>query len=390
MEPMLISEECKVRPGLTDRVLELTKRSASFQSSLPKGLSDPLANFVRSMNCYYSNVIEGHYTHPVDIERALNNDISNNPKKRDLQLEAKAHIDVQRWIDEGNLEANEMTLGGLLEIHERFTNNLPADLRWVENPDTGEKIRVVPGQMRTSDARVGKHIAVSPGALPRFMRRFEERYSRLGQFETVLAVAAAHHRLLYIHPFTDGNGRVTRLMSYASLRRTLDTGGLWSIARGLARRQQEYKEHLALCDEIRHGERDGRGNLSEAALANFTRFFLDVCIDQVSFMEGLMQPNVLRGRVMTWAEEEIKFGSIPARGNRVLDAILFRGSLPRSEVQSVIDQSERAANYVTKALSKHGIITADGPRADWRISFPATLAARLMPGLFPENPGKAS
>ena len=390
MEPMLISEECKVRPGLTDRVLELTKRSASFQSSLPKGLSDPLANFVRSMNCYYSNVIEGHYTHPVDIERALNNDISNNPKKRDLQLEAKAHIDVQRWIDEGNLEANEMTLGGLLEIHERFTNNLPADLRWVENPDTGEKIRVVPGQMRTRDARVGKHIAVSPGALPRFMRRFEERYSRLGQFETVLAVAAAHHRLLYIHPFTDGNGRVTRLMSYASLRRTLDTGGLWSIARGLARRQQEYKEHLALCDEIRHGERDGRGNLSEAALANFTRFFLDVCIDQVSFMEGLMRPNVLRGRVMTWAEEEIKFGSIPARGNRVLDAILFRGSLPRSEVQSVIDQSERAANYVTKALSKHGIITADGPRADWRISFPATLAARLMPGLFPENPGKAS
>lgn len=44
------------------------------------------------MNCYYSNLIEGHDTHPTDIERALKNDYSNDPRKRDLQLVAKAHI----------------------------------------------------------------------------------------------------------------------------------------------------------------------------------------------------------------------------------------------------------------------------------------------------------
>ena len=140
MEPMRISEECAERAALTDQVLELTKRSTAFRSSLPNGLAEPLADFVRSMNCYYSNLIEGHDTHPVDIEKALNDDISQNPKKRDLQLEAKAHINVQRWIDEGGLHENEMTVDGLLQIHRRFTTDLPPDLRWVEKPDTKERM----------------------------------------------------------------------------------------------------------------------------------------------------------------------------------------------------------------------------------------------------------
>ena len=116
MEPMRISEENDARGDLTELVLDLTKRSASFRSSLPQGLADPLADFVRSMNCYYSNLIEGHDTHPVDIERALNNDFSKEPKKRNLQLEAKAHIEVQRWIDEGGLRGNEFEVESILQI----------------------------------------------------------------------------------------------------------------------------------------------------------------------------------------------------------------------------------------------------------------------------------
>ena len=62
------------------------------------------------------------------------------------------------------------------------------------------------------------------------------------------AAAAAHHRLLWIHPFLDGNGRVARLMSHAMLLDTLESGGVWSIARGLARNVAAYKGHLAACD----------------------------------------------------------------------------------------------------------------------------------------------
>jgi Fic family protein len=381
---MRISEENYARPELTELVHDLTKRSASFRSGLPIGLAEPLADFVRSMNCYYSNLIEGHDTHPVDIERALNDDLSKEPKKRNLQLEAKAHIAVQRWIDEGGLRQRELKVEGILEVHRRFTTLLPDDLRWVDNPDTGERIRVVPGEMRKRDVRVGRHVAVSPGALPRFMRRFEECYARARDFEATLNAGPAHHRLLYIHPFADGNGRVARLMSYATLHRTLETAGLWSIARGLARQQNEYKQGLAACDEVRRGDRDGRGHLGEAALSAFAMFFLEVCIDQVKFMSELMQPKLMRDRIMKWAEEETSYGHLPARASRILDAILFRGSLPKSEVAGVIGQSTRSARAATNALSKLGIIAAGGARADWRLAFPARLAPRIAPGLFPE------
>ena len=250
MEPMRISEECDARPELTDLVLELTKRSSAFRASLPKGLADPLADFVRSMNCYYSNLIENRTTLPINIERALNNDFSANKERRNLQLEAKAHIEVQRWIDEGGLGGNEMAVAGVKEIHSRFTNNLPEELRWVEDLASGERRPVVPGEWRDHDVQVGRHVPISPGAIPRFMKRFEARYSGLGSFESILAAGPAHHRLVYVHPFADGNGRVTRLMSYATLRRTLDTAGLWSVARGLSRRKDDYMAHLAECDEI--------------------------------------------------------------------------------------------------------------------------------------------
>ena len=264
LQTMRITEENAMRAELSERVLELTRSSTAFSASLPAGLREPLAEFVRSMNCYYSNLIEGHDTHPVDIERALNNDLSSNPERRDLQLEAKAHIAVQRWIDESGPQTRECSLAWILEVHRRFTVLLPEDLKWASNSETGERVPVVAGALRVRDAKVGRHIAVSPGALQRFMGRFEREYADLKAFEALLSAAAAHHRLLFIHPFADGNGRVTRLMSYATFRRALDTGGLWSVARGLARRQSDYKAHLAACDEGRSGDRDGRGTLSRS------------------------------------------------------------------------------------------------------------------------------
>ncbi|MGH8320273.1 MAG: Fic family protein, partial [Steroidobacteraceae bacterium] len=101
-------------------------------------------------------------------------------------------------------------------------------LLWVEDPATHERIRSSPGELRTRDVAVGGHIAISAPAVPRFLGRFEEVYGRLGKTGTILAAAAAHHRLAWIHPFLDGNGRVARLMSHATLLEALDTGAVCS------------------------------------------------------------------------------------------------------------------------------------------------------------------
>ena len=201
---------------------------------------------------------------------------------------------------------------------------------------------------------------------------------------SVLAAASAHHRLLWIHPFLDGNGRVARLMSYAILRNALDTGGLWSVARGLARNEMEYKQHLAACDGPRHGDRDGRGTLSETALAEFTRFFLRVSIDQVEFMTSLMRPDTLRDRILGWATEEIKAGALPIKSDTVMRALLYHGELQRAEIPAILGLGERAARRVTSTLIESGALASDSSRAPVRLVFPATLAGRWMPGLFPD------
>src|SRR5438132_5758487 len=174
MEPLLISETSRHRAALTDLALELVQKSAGFRRSLPASLTASLADLVRAMNCYYSNLIEGHDTHPIDIERALKGDYSKDARKRDLQLEAKAHITVQKWIDGSGLRGRAVTSEGIREIHRRFCELLPEDLLRAEDPQTKERVKVVPGELRRRDVKVGTHVPVSPGAVPRLLKRFEE------------------------------------------------------------------------------------------------------------------------------------------------------------------------------------------------------------------------
>lgn len=385
MEPLLISGTSKHRGPLSDLALELAAQSARFKGSLPKYAQHSLAALVRAMNCYYSNLIEGHDTHPVDIERALKNDYSQNTRQRNLQLEAKAHITVQQWIDEGGLKDHATSYDGLREIHRRFCELLPEKLLWAEPPETSERMEIVPGELRGRDVKVGRHIPVSPGALPRFMQRFEAAYNGLGKIDTIFAAAAAHHRLLWIHPFLDGNGRVARLMSYSMLLDALDTGGIWSIARGLARNETQYKALLTACDAQRRNDLDGRGNLSEEALAEFTRFFLETCIDQVKFMEELVAPDKLRNRIFAWANEEIKAKTLPPQSLTILERLLYQGELAREEIASMFDVTPRQARRYVEPLTELGVLVSETTRAPYHLAFPAKLAPQWMPGLFPEK-----
>ena len=383
MEPLLASDTAKQIASLSDFAVDLAAKAAGLRRSLPEGIAGSLAHLVRAMNCYYSNLIEGHDTHPVEIERALNDDYSIDPKKRDLQLEAKAHIAVQTWIDGGGVDGFALTGAGLRQIHKRFCDEVPRSLLRLTDPQTGGKIRIIPGKFRTRDVQVGRHVPISPGAIPRFLARFESAYSNLGKTDAILSAATAHHRLLWIHPFLDGNGRVARLMSHAVLRETLDTGGVWSVARGLARSEGVYKAHLAACDQTRRNDLDGRGHLSEAALTEFTTYFLTTCIDQVDFMERLIQPDRLRERILVWAEEEIRGKRLPLQAGAVLEAVLIRGELPRSRAPRVLDVGRRQARRITSALLDRGALTSASSRAPLKLGFPATLAHRWMPGLFP-------
>ena len=391
MEPMLPSAGGPNRRRLEDLAVDLTAKAHGLAGQLHPRVRAEVGALVRSMNCYYSNLIEGHNTHPIDIERALRADYSANAEKRVLQMEARAHIEVQALLD-GPEPAPSSGLDGpatrpafIQAIHREFCRRLPDELLWVEDPDTGHKARVVPGEPRPRYVKVGRHVPVSPGAVPRFLARLEVAYHgpELGRIDRVVAVPAAHHRLLWIHPFLDGNGRVARLMSHAMLRETGVGTGLWSISRGFARHAADYKQSLMAADEPRRSDIDGRGALSEAALADFCEFFLRTCIDQVDFMASVLEPATLLARIEAWLVEEVRSGTLHPRSSALIREAFQMGSIDRGRVPAIIDLGERQARTVLSKLIERGVLASASHRAPVRLAFPSALAERWFPNLYP-------
>lgn len=384
MEPMLPPEGER---KLEDLALDLATKASGLASQLPATVRQNVGDLVRSMNCYYSNLIEGHDTHPRDIDRALAYaDYSNDPQKRALQKEAVAHIEVQRLIDyREDLQVEATSADYIAWLHREFCIRLPEEMLWVENPDTGKRIQIEGGILRDGWVQVGRHIPPSSEALPRFLKRFADAYdnSRLSRVRQIIALGAAHHRLLWIHPFFDGNGRVTRLMSHASLQRCGVGSSLWSVARGLARNVQEYKALLMAADEPRRGDLDGRGTLSTQALTDFCTFFLTMCIDQIEFMASLLEPNDLLRRMRLHIEEEVEAGTLLKGSFPMLREALLAGEVPRGRAPEITGYGERMARNVVSDLIKKGYLKSDSTRSPLTLAFPIDAVERCFPRLYP-------
>lgn len=383
MEPMLPSED---NDKLEDLVFELVEKSSKLAGLLNPIVQNSIGDLVRSMNCYYSNLIEGHDTHPWDIKRALEMDYSDEPEKRNLQLESVAHIEVQKMLDESKApETYPASLEYIKWLHKEFCSRLPNEMLWVKYPDSEKKEKVVPGELRTSSVRVGKHIPPVPENLYDFLRRFEQAYDpdSLSKKRRLIAIAASHHRLLWIHPFLDGNGRVVRLMSYAMLLRENIGSSLWSISRGLARNEAKYKSLLMAADSNRQNDLDGRGNLSEKALIEFCSFFIQVCIDQIKYMESILQPTKLDDRMRLFVREEIDSGNLLNGSYKLLREALYSGEVERGKAPELTGYKERMARTVVSKLLDRGLLISDTPKGLLKLGFPLDAVEKWFPRLYP-------
>lgn len=374
---------------LEDLAFDLVSSASALAGQLHPTMRLGVGDLVRSMNCYYSNLIEGHNTVPRDIERALAHDFASEPARRNLQLEAVAHIAVQRKIDIGEDPPNEPVSTEYLKwLHREFCSLLPTDLLWVENPDTRERLEIVPGEVRNRTVKIGFHVPPDGGQLNDCLERFAQVYTEpQGKLQKIIAVAAAHHRFLWIHPFLDGNGRVARLMSHAMLRRLTAGNSLWSVSRGLARDVSDYKSLLMAADQPRENDYDGRGNLSGRALFEFCAFFLRICIDQVQFMQSLLAPSDLLRRIELYCRDESEAARLPKFSYQVLREVVLQGELDRGRVPALIGLRERAARNVTAALISKGILTSETPKGSLRLGFPTEAVERWFPSLYPATTG---
>jgi Fic family protein len=377
---------------ISDAIAELSAAGANLGRALHPRTAANLAELVRIMNTYYSNLIEGHNTRPRDIARALAGEFDKDKERRNLQLEAAAHVRVQAEVDRlvaENRLPEPASAEFILWLHREFYHEAPKEMLRIRG--VGREFIMKPGEWRSlpaHDVAVGRHIPPSSARVPAFMAYFEKRYrlAPLGMAGRIMAMAAAHHRFNYIHPFPDGNGRVSRLMSHA-MAHTAGIGahGLWSISRGLARglkSRREYKEMMDHADMPRQGDLDGRGNLSQRALTEFILWFLRVCVDQVTFMSGLFDLDTFakRLRILVERNEGLKPEAV-----RLLEEALIRGEFERGEIPRITGLPERTARRVFNDVCELGLLVSATPKGPVSLRFPADTVDILFPRLFTET-----
>ena len=387
IEPARLEEP---QAAIADIVAELSAAGAVLGSKLHPTTAANLATLVRIMNTYYSNLIEGHDTRPRDIERALADELDQERGRRDLQLEAAAHVRVQAEVD--RLAAEEK-LGEpasqdfIQWLHHAFYRDAPEEMLRIRS-DKAE-FMMQPGEWRSrpeQEAVVGRHIPPSSERVDDFMRHFDSRFrfSRMGKAARILAIASAHHRFNYIHPFPDGNGRVSRLVSHAmALKAGIGAHGLWSVSRGLARgleSRTEYKRMMDHADSLRQGDLDGRGNLSLRALTDFSEWFLKVCLDQVTFMSSLFDLENLGRRLRAYVERS---DTLKPEAARLLQEALIRGQFERGEASRITGLPERSARRVLNEVTTEGLLASETPKGPVSLRFPAQTLEPLFPRLYP-------
>lgn len=352
---------------------------------------DRMAALVREMNCYYSNLIEGHKTLPRDIERAQHAEFAKDQKQKENQLLAVAHIQAEEamlaHLHKGGVDVYSPEF--LCWIHGEFYSRLPDSMR-IARTTTGKEYRIVPGRVRDYMVDVGLHTPPDFAALPAFLERFRDAYGSPEILATsrLVAIAAAHQRLAWIHPFGDGNGRVARLHSHALLHHHgLDGHGMWTLSRGLARARQTYYARLHEADQPRRNDYDGRGSLSEHGLSGFCRFFLETILDQVTFMGGLLRLADLRTRVERhFAYEALHLTRYREELMRVVRALVDEGEFARERVAQITGKGTTTSVEIIKLGLREGYIESPSAKGKLRIAFPAKVLPAYFPNLFIDLP----
>lgn len=360
-------------------------RAATQLAGLP--VAPGLRGLLRGMNSYYTNRIEGQHTRPTEIEQALSHQFSGDKNLARRQRLALTHMEAEEAVEaryQGDAGANQLfSLAAVEDIHRELFCRLPP-----EDLVTPEGEAIVPGQLRQKEVQVGNHIAPGHASLAAFIQRWAKVYGGTRRGEaTLLAIAAAHQRLGWIHPFIDGNGRAMRLHTHAVLSALGYTNGLWSPLRGFARTVDQYYARLADADMPRRGDLDGRGNLSEGTLVAWIDYVLDTCLDQANFMSGLLDISAMERRIaacLAYEEESLRSG-VRRESLRPLHYLfLTGGELERGEFKAMTGLGERTAVSALSALVRRGLLKSDTPQGKVRFGLPLHALRFYFPALWPE------
>lgn len=373
-------------PSIIQAADALPRKTQFLAGRLPAETAARLGQLLQITNTYYSNLIEGQYTEPADMQRAQSAPVRDRKLLTTLTVK---HMRVQalmerklRWA--GVVDWRDMFAPELLSaVHKRLFADSCDEGRLL-----GNGLLMTPGELRSVsgiNVTVGNHDAPDASAVDAMLLHLQNGFGRqTDPRRQLIAALAYHHRMAWVHPFPDGNGRVVRMITHLQLARLGMSSTLWSLARGLARRHEEYYRVLALADRPREGDLDGRGQMSQKRYFEFIEFMLDVCHDQVDYMTAALDPTQLRARVIRafqFNERIVGLGIRPTSAPAII-ALITQGSLPRNEIKIFTGLTPRPAIDELTRLTKAGLVESQTPKSRLvRPGLPAWFAQDIFPEL---------
>jgi len=374
---------------------ELCIKSATLSGSHTPQVLYGIKELLRKVNSYYSNQIESEGTHPIDIDKATREEFSSNTKEKQLQQLSLVHIEVQKYVESYFTEAQTpYSKDFVLDVHrELYAHPDMAHFLQIEDKENHKVVEMIPGEIRECNVRVGQHIAPDHTEILHFFDKYEHLYkvpNYATQAKKVIFALASHHRLTWIHPFLDGNGRTARLVLDGIFNAmSLEGYGLWNISRGLSRRSEDYKRYLALADMVRQGDLDGRGALSTKAFISYIKFMLEVALDQVNFMNKNLKMHSLQERIESYVrlskEGLFNTKALPKYSELLFKELLMVGEVPRGKVMYIIRTKDRTATTLIKELIQMDFLESDTPKSAIRLKFNAHFASYIFPELIPQK-----
>jgi len=383
--------ENRVLGQLQEQAAELVAECHRLHGLAGDSITHALRPKLRAMNSYYTNKIEGQHTRPADIERAIKKDFDADAALARKQRLAIVHMEVEELLESelGNAGLDTLFSPVLVcRIHEELYNRLPK-----KDQVTDEGKVIMPGKYREADVEAGRHVAPEWKSVDGLMKGWAYHYRSLtGTEALVIGAACSHHRLTWIHPFIDSNGRVARLHSHLVLHAKELTQGLWSPMRGLARTQEDYYARLNNADLPRRNDLDGRGALSQEELVKFVHYFLEICLDQVKFMQEQLDLVTLKDRLKSLLnhlqENPWQVGSeksiVKTEALEALHYTAMAGPVERSRFIAMIGLGNRTGRRVLASLLDYGVLLAESTRAPVSFAVPFPSLKFLFPRLWPE------
>lgn len=181
---------------------ELTQKKQKLDSygPLPPELVKNLKDWFRVELTYTSNAIEGNTLTRQETALILEKGITVEGRTLTEHLEAINHAQALDFIETlAEKKREELFQPDILAIHGFI-------LAKIDYANAG-RYRSVP--VRIAGSRV---IMPNPARVPQLMGEFEKWLHSPNEYHPVKLAADAHYKLVSIHPFIDGNGRVSRLL----------------------------------------------------------------------------------------------------------------------------------------------------------------------------------